>query len=118
MTTKPLGEDAILHLWDTQVGEPTEKYPFTDKDKIAFARAVLAAAEQDRGGEAVAWASPNVIPLREGKDNHPCVLTATRCAANTVPLYAAPPQPGGVSETDAADAARYRWICAPLDDRA
>jgi hypothetical protein len=29
--------------------------------------------------------------LREGKNNHPCVLTDTKCGANTVPLYAAPP---------------------------
>lgn len=39
----------------------------------------------------VAWASPNTIPLRPGKDNHPCVLTSTMCAANTVPLWAHPP---------------------------
>jgi hypothetical protein len=42
--------------------------------------------------EPVAWASPSVIPLREGKNNHPCVLTDTRCAANTVALYTKPPQ--------------------------
>jgi hypothetical protein len=41
--------------------------------------------------ELVAWASPNVIPLRGGRDNHHAILTPFKCAANTVPLYAAPP---------------------------
>jgi hypothetical protein len=38
-----------------------------------------------------AWASKNVIPLRAGKDNHPCILTAFKCEANTVPLFTSPP---------------------------
>lgn len=37
--------------------------------------------------EPVAWASPNVIPLRGLKDNHPAILTPFQCEANTVPLY-------------------------------
>lgn len=37
-----------------------------------------------------AWASKNTIPLRAGKDNHPCVLTAFKCEANTVPLFTSP----------------------------
>ena len=87
----------------------------------AFARAVLAAAERDRGGEAVAWMHPDgrVIPastmLGARKDGG-AILSSLR--GYTTPLYLPPPQPGGVSETDAADAARYRWIRAPLDDSA
>jgi hypothetical protein len=42
--------------------------------------------------EPVAWASENVIPLRGLADNHACLLTPFKCAANTVPLYTAPPQ--------------------------
>lgn len=42
--------------------------------------------------EPVSWASPNVIPLRGGKDNHPAILTPFKCNANTVPLYTAPPK--------------------------
>jgi hypothetical protein len=37
-------DQQILHKWDTHVGDPTPKYPFTDSDKIAFARAVIALA--------------------------------------------------------------------------
>jgi hypothetical protein len=37
----------ILHLWDTHVGDPTQKLPLTDKDKLAFARAVLQASSSD-----------------------------------------------------------------------
>ena len=40
--------------------------------------------------EPVAWASSNIIPLRGLKDNHPCILTAFKCEANTVPLYTNP----------------------------
>ena len=50
--------------------------------------------------EPVAWASPSVIPLREGTNNHPCVLTDTKCGANTVPLYAAPPQRKPLTEEE------------------
>ncbi|CAB3919891.1 hypothetical protein [Achromobacter ruhlandii] len=39
----PLEDAAILRLWDTHVGEPDTKRPLTDADKIAFARAVVAA---------------------------------------------------------------------------
>lgn len=35
-----------MHLWDTHVGDPTEKLPLTRADKIAFARATLAAGSQ------------------------------------------------------------------------
>lgn len=36
------------------------------------------------------WASENI--LKESlRDNISCILTTTKCAANTVPLYAAPP---------------------------
>ena len=42
--------------------------------------------------EPAAWASENVIPLRGLADNHACLLTPFKCAANTVPLYTAPPQ--------------------------
>jgi hypothetical protein len=35
-------EAELLYLWDTYVGDPTAKYPFTDDDKVVFARAVLA----------------------------------------------------------------------------
>jgi len=57
-------------------------------------------AQQDEQ-EPVAWASPNVIPLRGLKDNHPCILTAFKCEANTVALYTVPPkrQPLSAYET-------------------
>lgn len=38
-----LSDAAVLHLWDTHVSTPDAKRPLTDDDKIAFARAVLAA---------------------------------------------------------------------------
>lgn len=38
----PLTDERILHLWDTHVGEPSNKYPFTNVDKIHVARALLA----------------------------------------------------------------------------
>lgn len=38
-----LTDERILHLWDTHVGEPSAKLPLNDKDKLAFARAVLGA---------------------------------------------------------------------------
>lgn len=47
--------------------------------------------------EPVAWASDNVIPLRGLKDNHPTILTATKCAANPIPLFTHPaPIPDGM----------------------
>lgn len=50
-------------------------------------------AEELAKPEPCCWASENVIPLRGLKDNHPTILTATRCAANTIPLYREPPAP-------------------------
>lgn len=47
MTTTPLTDERILHLWDTHVGYesfPDVANPLEDKDKIAFARALLAAS--------------------------------------------------------------------------
>jgi hypothetical protein len=43
----PLSDERILHLWDTHVAYETnpnrpKQPPLTDKDKLAFARAVLA----------------------------------------------------------------------------
>lgn len=37
-------DEAILHRWDTHVGDPTPERPLTDADKLDFARAVLALA--------------------------------------------------------------------------
>jgi hypothetical protein len=39
-----LTDEAILHRWDTHVGEPDAKRPLTDGDKIDFARACIALA--------------------------------------------------------------------------
>lgn len=39
-----LTDEQILHRWDAYVGEPTPKRPLTDADKLAFARAILAAS--------------------------------------------------------------------------
>lgn len=50
--------------------------------------------------EPVAWASENVIPFRGLADNHACLLTPFKCAANTVPLYTDPPQREWVGLTD------------------
>lgn len=54
---------------------------------IRCLQAYLATSEQGP----VAWASESVIPLRGLKDNHPAILTPFRCEANTVALYAEPP---------------------------
>lgn len=44
-----------------------------------------------------AWVSDNVIPLRGLKDNHPAILTATKCLENPIPLYTHPaPIPDGM----------------------
>lgn len=50
--------------------------------------------------EPVAWASPNVIPLRGGKDNHPAILTPFKCEANTVALYTALPKRKPLSDEE------------------
>jgi hypothetical protein len=39
-----LSDERILHIWDAHVGEPTATRPFTDADKLHFARVVLSAA--------------------------------------------------------------------------
>jgi hypothetical protein len=39
--------EQILHKWDTHVGTPNDKHPFTDDDKIAFARAIIAQARAE-----------------------------------------------------------------------
>lgn len=41
-----LSNEQILHLWDTRVGSVSETWPLSDKDKLNFARAVLAASPQ------------------------------------------------------------------------
>lgn len=59
----PQPSDAhLLHLWSEYVGEPTAKRPLTDKDKIAFARAVLdramagtAQGERERDAARYRW---------------------------------------------------------------
>ena len=71
--------------------EPAAPTPYTEADCLA-AEKKWSAPAAPTVVEPVAWASPSVIPLREGRNNHPCVLTDTRCAANTVPLYATPPR--------------------------
>ena len=71
--------------------EPAAPTPYTEADCLA-AEKKWSAPAAPTVVEPVAWASPSVIPLREGQNNHPCVLTDTRCAANTVPLYATPPR--------------------------
>lgn len=45
--------EQILHKWDAHVSEPCDKYPFTDADKIAFARAVIAQARAELIAEMV-----------------------------------------------------------------
>jgi len=41
-----LGPQQILHLWDTSVNEPYDKYPLLDGDKLHFARAIEQAVLQ------------------------------------------------------------------------
>lgn len=60
--------------------------------QCAVAAVALRAQLAQPEPEPVAWASENVIPLRGLADNHACLLTPFKCAANTVPLYTAPPQ--------------------------
>jgi hypothetical protein len=43
MKEESMTDEEIVHLWDTHVNSPTAKYPLTEGDKIAFARAILAA---------------------------------------------------------------------------
>lgn len=50
-----ISDEMILHRWDTHVGELSGLLPITDKDKIAFARAVLYEADRASRG---AGASP------------------------------------------------------------
>lgn len=54
-------------------------------------RAELAKVREQPDAVIAAWASPNVLPLRGNRDNHHAILTATKCAANTVPVYLEPP---------------------------
>ena len=37
---KLLTDERIMHLWDTRVGTPTERYPLAEKDVLQFARAI------------------------------------------------------------------------------
>jgi|GEM_PF-5032964 len=46
-----LSDAEIHHLWDTHVGEPSPSWPLEDKDKLAFARAILAAHSADARNE-------------------------------------------------------------------
>lgn len=50
--------------------------------------------------EPVAWASPNVIPLRGFKNNYMTILTPFKCNTNTVALYTAPPKREPLSEEE------------------
>jgi len=52
----PVSDAGILHIWDGFVSEPTASRPLTDGDKIAFARAVLAASRVPVASVAVDWA--------------------------------------------------------------
>lgn len=41
-----LTDERVMHLWDTRVGEPCDKHPLTDTDKLHFARAIEQAVLQ------------------------------------------------------------------------
>jgi hypothetical protein len=48
--------EQILHLWDTHVGTPNEKYPLREKDILLFAEDLrMAEAALRAQGEPVAW---------------------------------------------------------------
>jgi hypothetical protein len=85
---KQLGSQSWLQLWQSYCDVKVERDEL--KDKLAEAK----------NQEPVAWASENVIPLRPGKDNHPCILTGFKCEANTIPLYTHPPKREFVGLTD------------------
>jgi hypothetical protein len=55
-----VSDEKLLHLWETRVGDPNEKYPFTDADKIAFARSAILADRQERQG--AKWLQYNLTP--------------------------------------------------------
>ena len=74
-------------------------------DEIITMRAALAELEQAQKQEPAQavpafWASENIFK-ESLRDNISCILTTTKCAANTVPLYTAPP---------AIDEIRHRLI--------
>jgi hypothetical protein len=112
-----LTDAAILHRWDTHVGEPDAKRPLTDADKIDFARAVLALATPIAAQPA---AAPNpagmgvLIALTKEKNK---LHTALELACNyltdeqaaqvaaAMPDEAAPAQAAAVPEAVERDAA-------------
>lgn len=53
------------------------------EDDVALYTKPQSQQEQFSNLEPAAWASQNVIPLRGGKDNYPCILTPFKCEANT-----------------------------------
>jgi hypothetical protein len=85
---KQLSSQSMLQLWQRYCDVKVERDELKDK---------LAKADKQ---EPVAWASENVIPLRPGKDNHPCILTGFKCEANTIPLYTHPSKREFVGLTD------------------
>lgn len=70
--------------------------------------------------EPYVWASDKILSLVEHKDNHPFVLTKTKCAANTVPLYLQAPSvpPAIVEPAQAVPVAHMRVMvgCRAPDD--
>ncbi|CUJ53155.1 Uncharacterised protein [Achromobacter xylosoxidans] len=69
-----VADAAILHLWDTHVSTPDAKRPLTDDDKIAFARAVLAAqvpAAWLNEGSLVRLSKPHVAGCAAAIENRP-----------------------------------------------
>ena len=83
---------AMLKAQDVIDGTTTYSDPLSFKDAADIFIAMAEAAPAVEPAQAVKtfWASENI--LKDSlRDNISCILTTTKCAANTVPLYTVPP---------------------------
>jgi hypothetical protein len=90
-------------------GEPLDERDIEGATALGNLMYAIKQAEQAPAVEAVPafWASENVFK-ESLRDNISCILTTTKCAANTVPLYTAPP---AISEEIVYQVCRYTDLC-------
>lgn len=84
--------DIMLEAQSVIDGTTTYSDPLSFKDAADIFIAMAEAAPTVEPAQAVPafWASENVFK-ESLRDNISCILTTTRCSANTVPLYTVPP---------------------------
>lgn len=96
-----LSDERILHVWDTHVGSVSETCPLTDRDKLAFARAVLRLQQQAQEGlQASAPAqSPTPAPIASPATTQPA-QNVVAIQPRPTPAPAGPPtlRIGGINE--------------------